>query len=596
MLIYNSRKEFVNITDDSLNQVGYYSIDQLRDDVADFADLFENKPGYVHNFKNFSWIDFLLHSEQDSVKASIRCNSKIFECSFKVDSYLVNEEDGFAVELTELVTVGEDSSTTPKSEFQTPSPKVKENAEAPSYKAPDSIETQAVPEVFDEPIAMPDIHDEPTALPEIEDDFLAMPELSDEPQAVREETPNNDILDFDFDVMSDSEPMTQELAKAPVAEAASNTSFLNSVELETASDYVYDPSIAADELGLPSDLIDEFVGDFVVQAKKFRPDLQEALDKSDFDNIQILSHKLKGVAANLRIEDALEVLTFINTSQDTVKLTDHIAYLYYIVNRLEFGEDAPDLAMPTIQESIPVADEIEDDILPVHHDDFALDILPMDDETFTTAKPAMIVEETATDDHDDIIPMDLDSMLMDTQDSFDQESEATFDSDTTQDDPFAFDLIDEAPTNVESDLDNPGIDFDTDSTEFSIANKENLEDDIFSMPTDDIENESAQVEQTVNDTFDMNAMSEELDIDVETLKSYINEFVDQANELKGELESALSTNDLETVKDLATQLKGVSEALNMTYASQLLSSLQITTDAQEAVESAKKLFIFIREL
>jgi HPt (histidine-containing phosphotransfer) domain-containing protein len=78
--------------------------------------------------------------------------------------------------------------------------------------------------------------------------------------------------------------------------------------LKTPGDYQYDPHIAADELGLPVELIEEFIGDFIQQANDFRDDLFDANLKEDFDEVHILSHKLKGVAANLRIEDMRQLM------------------------------------------------------------------------------------------------------------------------------------------------------------------------------------------------------------------------------------------------------------------------------------------------
>ena len=105
------------------------------------------------------------------------------------------------------------------------------------------------------------------------------------------------------------------------------------------SSYVYDPSVAANELGLPVDLIEEFIGDFIQQSHEFKDELFEAAVKSDFNALHILSHKLKGVAANLRVENALESLTAINSSTEPVEIEANLKYYYDIIAKLE-GKEA----------------------------------------------------------------------------------------------------------------------------------------------------------------------------------------------------------------------------------------------------------------
>jgi len=70
---------------------------------------------------------------------------------------------------------------------------------------------------------------------------------------------------------------------------------------------------AADDLSLPVDLIEEFVGDFIVQANEEKQTFIDACRVGDIDTIQKTGHKLKGVASNLRIiplADTLEEVQF----------------------------------------------------------------------------------------------------------------------------------------------------------------------------------------------------------------------------------------------------------------------------------------------
>lgn len=539
MLIYNQKKEFVGISEDTLRSIGYNSATELQEDAIDFADLFENKPGFLHNFKNFSWLEYILHSEQDNTKARIRCNGKIYESGFKIENYAFivsgENEPGFSVELTDLIVIGDDDGSREREVFEPEAPQ--------ALQMPDLMQTQEQTQQTQMPLEEEIISD--PVIPQAPTEPMSMPELDDIELA--EET-NASTTDFDFDVMADPEPVAEptefqvpEIEETPVDDVAIQTfevpeTDLSDLELETSMDYTYDPSIAADELGLPSDLIDEFVGDFIVQAKKFRPDIEDAIHAQDFDNIQILSHKLKGVAANLRIEDALEVLSFLNTSKDVSKLKKYLDYLYQIVHQLEFGDD----------DSAPI----------------------------NTQAPAedIQVDEPAGLEGEDLYSFDLIS-----QPSQEVEGIPSLDMDLTEDEEI-------------KSLEDDNFQMSNDITELPI-----IED----KPSDTI----STAEETVTpldhiDTnkFDIHEASSNLDIPMETLKSYVDDFVDQANDVKSELESALTSKDFEEVKQLATQLKGMSEALNMTHATELLSTLQTTEDIDVAIENAKELFIFIREL
>ncbi len=65
----------------------------------------------------------------------------------------------------------------------------------------------------------------------------------------------------------------------------------------------FDPNEAANALGLPESLIIEFVNDFVTQAREEKETFLDAFGKGDLKTVNEVAHKLKGVAANLRIED-----------------------------------------------------------------------------------------------------------------------------------------------------------------------------------------------------------------------------------------------------------------------------------------------------
>jgi len=79
-------------------------------------------------------------------------------------------------------------------------------------------------------------------------------------------------------------------------------------ERDTGESIIFDPNEAADALGLPESLILEFVNDFIEQAREEMKVFEEAYDRGDIKTINEVAHKLKGVAANLRIEDMRQLM------------------------------------------------------------------------------------------------------------------------------------------------------------------------------------------------------------------------------------------------------------------------------------------------
>ncbi|SFV53236.1 antigen 332, putative [hydrothermal vent metagenome] len=82
----------------------------------------------------------------------------------------------------------------------------------------------------------------------------------------------------------------------------------------------YNPQTAADELNLPVVLIEEFVDDFIEQARQDKDHLLTSYYQKDMDNIHELGHKLKGAASNLRINELADILEEIQFCTEHAKL------------------------------------------------------------------------------------------------------------------------------------------------------------------------------------------------------------------------------------------------------------------------------------
>lgn len=345
MLLYNHKQEFIGINDEGLRILNYSSLDELLSVCSDVADLFSDEPGYIHNFKNFGWINFLLHADSDASNAIVNGNGRAFSCKLTVNKIYLREnpsQNGFTVEMSQIKTLnGTEFKPRAMAEnisIQGHTPQHPFNSESTVASHPPR--TQIVP---------PTVLDVPT--PPAHQDFS--------PKEVFQAPPSTEEI-YTSSFREPEKNPSEAVMDTPVVAVAPRPSRYTSEEKEylshhkVAKDYVFDPHVAASELGLPVDLIEEFIGDFIQQSFEFKENLFDAVSKADFTNLHILSHKLKGVAANLRIEDALEVLTIINTSVELTEVEANLKYYYEVIAKLSgepLVEESEELMVttPTIQ-------------------------------------------------------------------------------------------------------------------------------------------------------------------------------------------------------------------------------------------------------
>ncbi len=352
MLIYNYQKEFLGIDEGDLKALGFSNLSELRSESADFADLFVKTPGFVHNFKHVHWIDFVTCAEgSEDSKVIIHANGKNFRCTLDIKTaYLVDDptKKAYLIHLVNLraLTHGENEKVA-GDVLEKPTPKVSTGNSAifntPEFSAnfnsdkKDDSNVVEKEEPQEELEVMPDPYETTTT--------ETLDELDSNPMVVKdiyEDSPidlENDHLDIDEteEATELDEPKEVDSKKIePTREETEETNkpVVLAQVLNVGPDYVYDPHLASDELGLPVDLIEEFIEDFINQAYEFKDDLYRSINEVDIDHVKILSHKLKGVAANLRIEDAFEVLTTINTSGDSDEIKTNIDTFYIIIEKL----------------------------------------------------------------------------------------------------------------------------------------------------------------------------------------------------------------------------------------------------------------------
>ncbi|MBN2782048.1 MAG: Hpt domain-containing protein [Campylobacterales bacterium] len=355
MLIYNHRKELIGIDETDLNKLGFKNLAELNSEVSDFADLFIKKPGFIHNFKHVHWIDFIKASDDGSIsRVNIEAKGKRYNANIQIKSIYLSDEpslNGYIIYLHQLYSEDQDIFDEP---IVTP---IKQNTK------------------IEEKVVVQEIKKEPT-IDKFKDDLkekanLDLNILDDENENidldVKLETKHIDKIELDIKEDFEDEIFAIE-KKVPINDEAIDISFNDIKEpydtLEDAQDdidsnYVYDPHIASEELGLPIDLVEEFIGDFILQAKEFKEELYTSLTHSDFENVKNLSHKLKGVAANLRIDDAFEYLAVINTSNNPSEIKHNLNKFYKVISKLAGEPTQP--TQPTKKEE-PKIEKVTDSI------------------------------------------------------------------------------------------------------------------------------------------------------------------------------------------------------------------------------------------
>jgi len=542
MLIYNYQKEFLGIDEGDLKALGFSNLQELRNESADFADLFVKTPGFVHNFKHVHWIDFVTCAEgSEESKVIIHANGKSFRCILDIKSaYLVDDpsQKAYIVNLVNLraLTHNENEqvagdvlekpaprvATTNTAIFNTPEFSGNFQDDKSSTK-PEPVEEVEVTHDPYEVSSVETIDELDTNSNVVEDIYEDAPiDLGDELLEV-EETQNQ----IDEIEVEEEAPQVQEKRVTVVP-----TQVLN-----VGSDYVYDPHLASDELGLPVDLIEEFIQDFISQADEFKEDLYSSLEQEDIDHVKILSHKLKGVAANLRIEDAFEVLTTINSSDDTDEIKTNIDTFYIIIEKLSNKnfQKTEQEAEETLETFSDEVDEEDDDL-----------ILSFKDETEDTSSAEQITEDVE-------VPQKIEMPEL-------------------ADDDFSTIEIDEEE-DIELELDEIKLDQEE-------LNEAALTDESKNSQETDLENIEELTISTLD--YDKTVAANEIGIDAQTFNEFFEDYTKESAIACDNIKEAIENNQPQAWKKCAINLKGMSDNMRIHDFTSELESIIHTQDAEVA--------------
>jgi len=673
MLIYNHKKEFLGIDAQDLKKLGFNTLQELREEAADFADFFVKTPGHVHNFKHVHWIDFISCAEShDESKVIIYANKKSFRCDLDLKTIFLLDnpsQKAYHIELHHLRELSDEELKVVSNDIlEKPAPKVA--ATTVSTPIENSFDAQKVEtpttEITADPYAEDIKEPEPTQAEEklniIEDMYEDDTEVLETKESAKIELDLDVIEDKPLDIMLDDpvvEEVSQELEtiedlpieienNLEVEEESDFTLDLEELPTNTANDYVeeltqeieeeeeedssttyiYDPNVASGELGLPVDLIEEFIEDFIAQAKEFKDDLYDALDKSDMERLKTQSHKLKGVAANLRVENALEALSIINTSEKHNEIAKNLKLFYKIIAVL--AGEAP-VKKPT---------QVKEIVSEVENDDLVLDVIEesqdiMIEEEVSTESDELVLEfkdETQNsendlyvdNEHEAIEPLTL-SLDEEKDDANTETLMIDLDEDeTTVDEPLTLSLNEEKDdVNTEALM----IDLNEDETtdekveplmidlEESISTdesstliqeeKKEKNVDAFEPLMIDLDEEIQPVEPILLDeiseieekfNYNKETVANEIGLDLESFNELFIDYIEDCETSSQDIHKAIQNSDYETWSSNALRVKGMSDNMKITQFTKELENLIHTKDTNEALESINKIDRYLKTI
>jgi len=331
MILYSKSGNFLGIGKDELSFLGYEDLDEFKSIHSDVADLFVNRPGYIFKFKNFSWIDYALHSgaPKKSVIIKLKTGNEI-EVAIRIKELFLynpkkNEELYYTIEFEN--NLSKNSSLQNDSQFM-------QSAPAPQVES--SVTTQdIVPTeedfVQDEPKdltidfnSMQEEDDDTTfksdPLPDISGDFTNDYESEETPKLKVDTTFEDEQLEPTINIASDYEE--EKIEEAPSFETPKDIDFKSDVSEEEVLDF--DLVQCVEELGLDISLVGELITDYMDKVDNTIPDIKTSIENSDESLLKQNIYKLKGISDNLHMNQLSNRLEKILETQDKEIRTDEL--------------------------------------------------------------------------------------------------------------------------------------------------------------------------------------------------------------------------------------------------------------------------------
>ncbi|WP_241856047.1 hypothetical protein [Sulfurimonas lithotrophica] len=577
MLIYDNKKQFIGIDEDNLKSLGYSNLASMQAEAADFADLFVKIPGHIHNFKHVHWIDFMLCStDKSSSKVIIHANGKNFSSVLDIKTiYLTSNptKPAYNISLNNLRFLSAGETQEISGELQTRVAPVSTPYVAEIEKEEDEeVQTQEISESVEVLDATPSVVENDIMDIDIDEDIIPQSKVEEDPYELEDEF-NLDVFEpssEELEKIGDAEPEDRQITREDLAEnlhehiildddtedinieseeviSSAPAEVQSDTEEEAESDYIFDIQETADALEMDIATIQDFINDFIMQAKEFKPKLYEAVDNDDMIELKSLSHQLKGVAANLRIHDAQEILIQINKASDFTTSIADLNKFYKIIAKLA-GEDIEDKK----PETKPIIENnIEDEPLEIADvEDEPLEIADIEDEPLEIAD----VEDE---------PLEIADI---------------------EDEPLEIADVEDEPLEI-ADIDN-----------FDILDEEQDE-LIDTKEKENILNEIEDIKPT--QLYDKMVVANEIGLDEESFNELFDDYAKASKELISEIKEAIESNKSQIWQHAAVKLKGMCDNMRVDAFKtdiEALITTQNSDDANNIVNNIEETLFQILEL
>ncbi len=348
-----------------LSILGYEDMEEFKSYFDDFADLFVDHPGYISKFKNFSWIDYALHSGAPNRNVLLKHkNGTDIETALKISEIFlaqqINDESAaYCIELGINAPSSDlsvkhsiklpDEDTTTQEEIKDTAINIdkhhiEENSEMHNF---DEILVDDYKENKEE---TEDIHikmsdDEINIKQNEEDNIYNNKEIhTEESPAVHfgeTEGEHPAKLKVFFDDDDDNTPESK-LEISPISEDENtqasdiaDTALNDSKEIQEMPDESIDLTQIAEDTGMDLGDIAEFMEDFVKEAESYLEKLNNIEHVKNVDFIKDETIKLKGVASNLKITNITNTLNSILQNTEENKINDLLELLKKQIKNLE---------------------------------------------------------------------------------------------------------------------------------------------------------------------------------------------------------------------------------------------------------------------
>jgi HPt (histidine-containing phosphotransfer) domain-containing protein len=350
MILYGKSGNFIGIGKEELSFLGFEDMDEFKNEYKDFADLFVNKPGYIFNFKNFSWIDYTLHSgaPKKSVILNLK-NGQEIETNLKISElFLINpngkENIYYCVEISnssfkanlQNASMASAPSTSPRAVFDEEAQEVVYAQEPMQIETTEYVSQEPVvkfaeePTVINEPISFDIVEDfsEPAGDSEFklkfDQDIL--------------ETDEKPAMNLDFEMEQDFSPS---VSLPPSDDALKLKIDLDELKPMEIPDVLEEETIdfdivsCADELGLDLGEIAQIIEDFIEKVDKNIPILREELEANESESVKDIALKLKGIADTLQMKQFSQHLNNIIKAEDRNKKKSSLEIFVKLVEQLK---------------------------------------------------------------------------------------------------------------------------------------------------------------------------------------------------------------------------------------------------------------------